>query len=162
MSEIYLGKYEHSLDSQGRVSIPSDWRSASSGETGFVLFNGHGNSLLLFPMAVFSQFVDKVRGGSFASYELQELLCWVGERTRKCICDKQGRVKLDKAMLDACGVDSHLELIGAVTHIRLRSTQSEGDESPVKTQSFFNKLQELSKDSGSEFLRMLADNCGEK
>jgi len=162
MSEIYLGKFEHALDSQNRVSIPSDWRGTSAVETAFVLFQGYANSLLLFPMEVFSQFVDKVRGGSFASYELQELLTWVGERTRKCVCDKQGRIKLDRAMLNAGGVGAQLELVGAVTHIRLRAPQGECAVGESGNQAFFNKLQELAQDNQSEFIQLVADSFKRK
>ena len=59
MNEIYLGRFEHSLDSQGRVAIPSEWREPVAESTGFVLFHGRGDTLLLFPVSVFMQFVEK-------------------------------------------------------------------------------------------------------
>lgn len=161
MNELYLGKFEHSLDSQGRVAIPSEWREPVAESTGFVLFHGRGETLLLFPVSVFMQFVDKVRGGAFASAELQDLLSWVGERTRKCQCDKQGRVKLDKAMLEACGISNQLEMVGAVTHIKLRVPEKQ--ENPgSRDDEYFARLQKFADNDNSDFLKLLSGAIGGK
>ncbi len=156
---FYLGRYEHALDAQFRVAIPSEWRGGDA--CAFILFKGHDRTLTLFPVEVFMQFVDRVRGGSFASFEIQELLAWVGERTRKCQCDKQGRVKLDKEMLDACGIGSQLELVGAITHILIRAPRT-AEESLTRDDAFFAKLKEFSGDSGSDFLRGLLGSVDKK
>ncbi|MDD4817079.1 MAG: hypothetical protein PHI85_03815 [Victivallaceae bacterium] len=156
---FYLGRYEHSLDAQYRVAIPSEWRDGDA--CAFILFKGHDRTLTLFPVEVFMEFVNRVRGGSFASFEIQELLAWVGERTRRCQCDKQGRVKLDKDMLDACGIGSQLELVGAVTHILMRAPRMPGD-SEVRDNAFFAKLKEFSGDGGSDFLRGLLASVDKK
>ncbi len=161
MNEIYLGRFEHSLDSQGRVAIPSEWREPVAESTGFVLFHGRGDTLLLFPVSVFMQFVEKVRGGAFASVELQELLSWVGERTRRCQCDKQGRVKLDKAMLDSCGIANQLEMVGAVTHIKLR-VPAKKEDSGSRDEEFFARLQEFADNGSSDFLKLLSGAIGGK
>ena len=161
MNDIYLGKFEHALDTQGRVSIPSEWRDPVAETTGFVLFHGQDKTLMLFPVAVFAQFVDKVRGGSFASTKLQKLLRWVGERTRRCQCDKQGRIKLDRSMADACGIVSQVELVGAVTHIALSAPG--GDVSGAgQDGEFFEELQGLAQDSSSDVLRVMLESLGGK
>ena len=158
---FYLGRYEHSLDAQYRVAIPSEWRDGDA--CAFILFKGHDRTLTLFPVEVFMAFVNRVRGGSFASFEIQELLAWVGERTRRCQCDKQGRVKLDKEMLDACGIGfANLSLVGAVTHILDARPRMPGT-SEARDNTFFAKLKEFfRRDGGSDFLRGLLASVDKK
>jgi len=162
MSEpIYLGKFQHTLDGQCRVSIPSEWREADDGPVNYVLFKGRGEALMLFPSDTFLEFVGRVRGGAFASDELQELLSWVGERTRRCQCDKQGRVKLDRAMLDDCGIGEKLELVGAVTHMALRAPQASGVEAG-RDDKFFAMMRGFAGSDGADAARVLASALGLK
>ena len=53
---VFLEKFEHTLDAQCRVSLPSEWRSRD-GETELVLIPTRGAALLLLPMATFMEFV---------------------------------------------------------------------------------------------------------
>ena len=161
MNDIYLGKYEHALDTQGRISIPSEWRDPVTEATVFVLYHGQGNALMLFPLAVFNQFVDKVRRDSFTNPALQRALRVVGERTRRCQCDKQGRIKLDRAMIDECGIGTQVELTGAVTYIAL-DAPGRGASDSGQGSEFFEELQGLVKDSGSDVLQHMLESLGGK
>ncbi|MEA4863690.1 MAG: hypothetical protein AB7F40_12270 [Victivallaceae bacterium] len=162
MSElIYLGKFQHVLDGQSRVSIPSEWREAEDGPANYVLFRGRGDALIMFPSETFLEFVGRVRGGAFASDELQELLAWVGERTRRCQCDKQGRVKLDRTMLDDCGIGDKLELVGAVTHMLLRAPQVSEPE-VGRDEKFFARMREFAGTDGADAVKVLASALGLK
>jgi len=153
--QTFLGKFGHALDAQNRVAIPSEWRGSGADPPVFVLFHGRHDRLMLFPESVFNHFVERVRGGSFASDELQELLAWVGEKTRRCPCDKQGRVKLDRDLLTRCGIADQLELVGAVTHILLRAPRPDGSGDASRDEKFFDKMRAFADDNGVDFIRAL-------
>lgn len=115
---LYLGEYTHALDSQSRVSLPSEWRSRD-GETELVLIPAQGKALLLLPIATFIEFVEKLKSQAIANPKIQMAFAFLGANSRQCRCDKQGRLALDRKMLEKIGVSGQLQLIGAVTHIRL-------------------------------------------
>lgn len=124
MDEVfYFGMFEHSLDSQGRVAIPSEWRRRE-GETRFILFQGTEHDLLLFPFESFRNFLIKAQKVSFANPAAQRALQQFGARARECRCDKQGRIRLEKMHLDAVDITDQVKMIGGVTHIKMCAPKS--------------------------------------
>ncbi len=116
---VFFGDYDHVLDAQGRVSLPSEWRKRDD-ETEMVLFPAQGGKTLqLFPIETFTEFLEKARKQSIANPKMQKAFAMVGARARMCRCDKHGRMALDRKMLDGIGVKGQLKLIGALTHIQL-------------------------------------------
>ncbi|UKI30145.1 MAG: hypothetical protein L6W00_19440 [Lentisphaeria bacterium] len=74
---------------------------------------------------------------------------YLGSRSRQCRCDKQGRIALDRKMLDEIGVGTQLKLIGAVTHIRLTAPENwvvPDDEASLNM--YLDEIQKVSDDSG--------------
>lgn len=138
---FYSGSYEHSLDAQSRLTIPSDWRNA--GDTRLIMLPGRANDLLLYPFATFREFLQKAGRLSLANRELQEALARIGERARDCRCDKQGRIKIDKAMLDSIGVKSQLKMIGCLTHIKLCAVENWNHSDSASDDTYFDELKKI-------------------
>ena len=55
---FYVGNYDHVLDAQGRVTLPSEWRSKDQ-ETELVMIPARDNALLLLPLATMMEFAAK-------------------------------------------------------------------------------------------------------
>ena len=115
---FFSNEFEHVLDSQNRISIPSEWRQKEA-ETRFIMLPGGNHDLVLFPFEAFSAFLIKARNLAFANRHLQAALAKIGAKCRDCRCDKQGRIKLDRQLLDSIGVGNKVKLVGAITHIKL-------------------------------------------
>ncbi len=115
---LFLGEFDHSLDAQCRVTIPSDWRRADDA-SGFVLLPARDQALVLLPTGVFKEFLLKARKLAVANPKVQMAFARIGAKARQCRCDRQGRMALDRKMLDGIGVASQLKLLGALNHIRL-------------------------------------------
>ncbi|MBQ9776128.1 MAG: hypothetical protein IJW17_08865, partial [Lentisphaeria bacterium] len=96
-SGLYVGSYTHTLDSQCRVSLPSEWRNRA-GETSLMLLPASGDALQLQPMEIFTEFVSKLKNKAVANPKIQMALSFLGANARICRCDKQGRISLDRAM----------------------------------------------------------------
>lgn len=139
---FFFGEYEHSLDSQGRLAIPREWRQ--EGETRLILLPGRDNDLLLFPFATFREFLQKAGKLSLANRELQAALAKIGARARDCRCDKQGRIKIDKNMLNSIGVTGQLKMIGALTHIKLCSIENWQSSENLGDDAYLDEFQKIS------------------
>ena len=118
MPDLFVGEFDHVLDAQGRVSLPSDWRSRD-GETELMMIPTRDKALLLLPVATFFEFIGKVGKMAIANPGMQRALAYLGSQSRRCRCDKQGRMALDRAKLEEAGIKDELKLAGAVTHIRI-------------------------------------------
>ena len=151
---FFFGTYEHALDGQGRVAIPSEWRR-SEGETRLILFQGADADLLLFPFESFRDFLIKAQKVSFADPDAQRALQRFGARARDCRCDKQGRIRLEKAHLDAVGITGQVMMVGGVTHIKLCAPNNwNPNESSTESSAEIKKINE----SDTEFLKQLMNH----
>lgn len=138
---LFVGNYDHVLDAQGRVSLPSDWRNKDQ-ETELVMIPTRDQALLLLPMATFMEFVSKAGKLAIANPKMQMALAYLGSASRRCRCDKQGRMALDREKLDSIGVKKNLKLIGAVTHIRICAP--ENWKQPDNPDDYLNEIQQVS------------------
>ena len=114
--DIFVGEYDHVLDAQGRVSLPSEWRNKER-ETELMMIPGHDRTLQLLPLATFMDFAGKAGKNAIFDRQWQFNLRKLGSVSRRCRCDKQGRMALDRAMLNSIGVDKKLKLIGSISYI---------------------------------------------
>ncbi len=154
----FWGSYEHALDTQGRLAIPSEWRSKDV-ENRFVLFPSGDGALLLFPMEIFGEFIAAVRKQPF-NMQLQSALAWLGSQSRKLVCDKQGRIKLEKEMLTKAGIsDNNIRLVGAISHIRLCSQEAFETLQARPGSEYLEELQK-SGDQAADAMRILGDFFG--
>lgn len=144
---FFFGEHEHALDSQGRLTIPSEWRQ--NGETRLILLPGRDNDLLLFPYATFREFLLKAGKLSLANRELQAALARIGARARDCRCDKQGRIKLDKSMLEGIGISGQLKMIGALTHIKICSVENWQKAENRGDDAYLDELQKITESVNS-------------
>lgn len=140
--ELYFSnEFEHSLDSQGRIAIPRQWRR-KDGENRFFLAPGRDNILLLIPFETFKDFLDKARRISFANAKMSLALARFGSKGQDCKCDKQGRVPIPQRLMDYAGLENHVVLVGAITHVQIwqpaRWSGMQGDE-----ESCFDILEEI-------------------
>ena len=145
---LFLGEFEHSLDPQGRLTLPKDWRN-SNGDTALVMIPARDQALLLLPVAAFLEFVERARKFAIANAKLQAAFAYLGSRSRECRCDKQGRIALDRKMLDEVGIASQLKLIGAVTHIRICAPEQWHVPDPAAAAEYLNEIDRLSEDGGA-------------
>lgn len=153
---LFLGNYDHALDTQGRVSLPSDWREKDK-ETELVMIPARSNALLLLPISIFMEFCGKAAKLAIANPKMQMALAYLGSESRRCRCDKQGRIALDKEKLASIGVDRKLKLIGAVNHIRICSP--ENWQLPENPDECLNEIQQVS-EGGDDFAGLLQGVLG--
>jgi len=157
---FFCGEFEHTLDSQCRVSIPSEWRR-KSGETRLILFPGREKDLLLLPFESFRDFLNAARKAAFASRSAQEALAHIGARVRDCRCDKQGRIKIDRELLDRAGITDQLKMVGAFTHIKLCAPQFWSKE-PANDDVYLDEFQKMIGENGGDLMRLLENLGGKK
>jgi len=115
----FFGEFEHSLDSQRRVAIPSNWRKEK--KTKFILVQGRHNAIYLLPPYIFNDFIAKVRKVSFADAASALALVRIGSVSQECECDSQGRISIPQKLIEQSGLKDQVVLVGSVTMIQIWS-----------------------------------------
>ena len=156
---FFCRDYTHALDSQYRVTLPSAWRGEDGGPH-LVLFPGRDRDLLLFPYSMFREFLVRARSSALANPAVQAALAQIGRVVRDIRPDKQGRIKLEKEMLEAIGVENQLVMIGAITHIRLCAPQNWQPVELLDAGSFLDEVQKLNEGDGDGLSALMAKLMG--
>jgi MraZ protein len=123
----FKGKYEHSVDDKGRVSLPSKVRKNLSPEAmdSFVITRGYEASLDLYPMDVWNQFEEQLRSNLNVHREqdrlyVRTLMMWAQEVG----LDKQSRIMLPHDLMQIAGISTQVVIIGALEKIELWSPEN--------------------------------------
>ena len=116
----YMGEFEHSLDAQRRMAIPTCWRR-KEGDNIFYLLPGRHNALQLIPSESFQELLTKARKVSFADPDASLALARLGAMAQECKCDRQGRFAIPQKLIDYAGLSEAAVMIGALTTIQIWS-----------------------------------------
>jgi len=125
MADIfYAGEFEHAIDAQRRIAIPSAWRSGADGGR-FCLLPGRHQTLQLVPYEHFhAQLLEKARKVSFADADASLALARLGALAQECRCDKQGRIPLPQRLMEYAGLRENAVLVGALTTVQVWSPEA--------------------------------------
>ncbi len=111
ISPHLLWEFVFSLDAQGRVAIPSEWRG---GIRYFYVIPGKNATLQLYPESTFEErIMSKLKKLSPANEEDLQKLRWFGSRMMKGECDKQGRIQLPAILIEYAKLKKKVALIGS-------------------------------------------------
>jgi len=117
----FLGTYKHSIDHKGRVSIPSRFRRALSGdaEETFVIVRGLDSCVALFPLDEWRRTEERLRAKDpsdekFRRYQRTMLL-----NASYGALDAQGRVAIPPALLSIASLKKDAVVYGVLDHIEI-------------------------------------------
>ena len=125
-----------------------------------VLFPGRDRDLLLFPYAMFREFLIRARSSALANPAAQAALAQIGRVVRDIRPDKQGRIKLEKEMLQSIDVNRELMIIGAITHIKLCAPQNWNPVELGDAGVFLDEVQKLNQNDAEGLSALLARVTG--
>ena len=122
----FKGKYEHSVDDKGRVSLPSKLRKALSPEANdsFVVTRGYENSLVLYPLDEWNRYEQQMKTGLNAHREedrlfMRTIMMWAQD----VALDRQARIMLPQELMDIAGISTQVVSIGALEKIEIWSPE---------------------------------------
>ena len=151
----FLGEFEHAIDSQRRVAIPSEWR-LKEGDGRFVLLPARGGSLQLMPFEEFdNSILSKARRLSLASEKDMKDLAELGSRAQICECDKQGRVQISQKLAAYAGLKDKAAMIGSLSYIQIWTPEARAKSLGGDEDRFFDVFERMNKtaDDLSDALR---------
>lgn len=115
---MFLGEFTHSLDSKGRLTIPSKFRDALV--PGLVVTRNPGGScLLLVPMPEWETIAGRVSALPLTdrrSALLRRALFSAAEDLKP---DRQGRILVSQRLRDFAHIESDVVVAGMNTHVEL-------------------------------------------
>ncbi len=114
---MFLGTHEPRLDDKGRLVLPSKFREALA--PGVVLTKGQDRSVVLWPLAAFSLYAEKLREASRNDARVRSYLRVFFSSAFDETPDKQGRITIATALREYAQLQKDLVVVGADTTIEI-------------------------------------------
>ncbi len=141
---MFIGEYNHSVDTKGRLSIPAKFRD-NLGE-GFILTKGLDNCLFVYPLDEWKIFEDKLKQLPMANRDARSFVRFFFAGATECEFDNQGRIRIPINLRDHASIKKEAVIIGVATRLEIWSTEewtSYNDEITSSYDEIALKMQEL-------------------
>ncbi len=141
---MFRGRFSHTIDAKGRVSIPSGFRLElqTRSEQPPIVTNGMTNAgpcLWLYPYDDWCEFETRIHKHAAVDLDAQAYERFMVGGCNPCPIDGQGRILLPALMRDYAHLEHDVMIAGVGTRIELWN-QSMFEEGHAKTQADFQRI----------------------
>lgn len=114
---MFLGEYNHSLDTKGRVIVPSKFRD-DLGEK-CVITKGLDGCLFVYPMAQWAELFEKLQQLPLTKRDVRAFVRTFLAGASEVECDKQGRIAIPQNLQQYAALDKGVMIIGVADRLEL-------------------------------------------
>ena len=118
---MFMGEYNHTIDTKGRLIIPSKFRELLGEQ--FVVTRGLDGCLFLFPMNEWQAYEEKLRKLPMADKNARAFSRFFTAGATLCDIDKQGRALIPATLREFAKIDKDVILAGLLNRIELWSKE---------------------------------------
>lgn len=122
---MFRGRFEHTLDSKGRLSIPSRFRETLNElYDSRLVVTTYNNRLVAYPFAEWRRLEEKVLALPQFHKDTRALVTHFYSKAIDCAIDKLGRVLIPQSMRDHAKLERDVILVGALRYIEIWDKES--------------------------------------
>jgi len=118
---MFLGRYEHTIDEKGRITIPSKYRE-ELGNAAYVTQGFDGN-LQIFPPDLFELMASRVRSMSFLDANSRRLRRIIFANAERVTFDSAGRILLPTFLRETANLKETAIVVGGGDYFELWSPE---------------------------------------
>ena len=118
---MFMGEYSHTIDTKGRLIIPSKFRE-ELGET-FVVTKGLDGCLFVFSDEEWKAFEIKLKSLPLTNKNARQFARFFVAGATPCELDKQGRILLPATLREFAGLEKDVVLTGMLNRIEIWSKE---------------------------------------
>jgi len=121
---MFIGEFQHSIDSKGRLIIPSKFREGLGDS--FVLTKGLDDCLFVYPLNEWKNFEEKLKSLPVSSKDARAFVRFFFSGATECELDKQGRILLPANLREHSKIEKDAVIIGVSTRVEIWSKEKWG------------------------------------
>lgn len=139
---MFMGEYNHTIDTKNRLIIPSKFREALGEE--FVITKGLDGCLFVYDHAEWTAFEEKLKSLPLTNKDARTFVRFFLAGAASVEVDKQGRVLVPSVLKEFAGINKDVVLIGVASRIEIWSKERWDDESAYEdVESIAEHMSEL-------------------
>jgi MraZ protein len=118
---MFVGRYEHSIDEKGRMTIPARFREAL--ETGAYITMGFDHNLVVYTTSYFNIISEKVREMSNTDPKTRQLRRLLFSKAALLEFDKAGRILIPQFLRDSVDIHDNAIVTGVGDYFEIWSPE---------------------------------------
>jgi transcriptional regulator MraZ len=118
---MFRGCFEHTVDSKGRVSVPSKFRDiiADRYDGSLVLAMDYDKCITVYPLEEWERLEEKIKTLSMMKQEVKDFRRFLLSSATECELDKQGRILIPQTHREHAGIAKSVMLVGIIDKIEI-------------------------------------------
>jgi MraZ protein len=118
---MFRGKFKHSLDEKGRLSLPSKFREVLRVKYGTeaLIVTNMPECLVVYPVSEWKKMEENLLKLPFGMKEAREFLRYFLGSAEECEPDKQGRILLPQSLREEIRVEKEVMLLGMLSYFEI-------------------------------------------
>lgn len=117
MKQMFMGEYNHALDSKGRLIVPAKFREA--GGDHFVVTKGMDNCLFMFTEEKWEAVVESISHLPLTNKDARRFSRFMLGSAGECEIDKQGRILIPGTLRAFAALEKDVVLVGVGSRIEI-------------------------------------------
>jgi MraZ protein len=140
---MFIGEYQHAVDSKNRMIIPSKFREGLGSK--FVLTKGLDGCLYAYTMEEWSILEEKLKKLPLTNKDARAFVRFFFSGANEIDIDKQGRALIPQNLLEYAGIVKDIVSIGVSTRIEIWNSEKwdEYNNSNIDFDGIAEKMSEL-------------------
>ncbi|CDI49769.1 division/cell wall cluster transcriptional repressor MraZ [Clostridium tetani] len=140
---MFIGEYNHGVDSKNRIIIPSKFRE-ELGES-FILTKGLDNCLYIYPMEEWRILEEKLKKLPLTNKDARAFVRFFFSGANEISIDKQRRALIPQNLIKYANINKDIVSIGVATRIEIwgREKWEEYNDANIDYEQIAEKMSEL-------------------
>ena len=140
---MFIGEYQHALDSKNRIIVPSKFRIELGDE--FILTKGLAGCLYAYPMNEWKLLEEKLKKLPLTNRDARAFVRFFFSGANEITVDKQGRALIPQNLIEYASIDKEIVSIGVSTRLEIwsKTKWNEYNESDMDMDGIAEKMSEL-------------------
>lgn len=140
---MFIGEYQHALDSKNRIIIPAKFREKLGSK--FVMTKGLDGCLYAYPMDEWAKLEEKLKALPLTNKNARAFVRFIFSGAAEIEIDKQGRALIPQNLIEYAGIIKEIVTIGVLSRIEIWSKEkwSEYNDQNIDYNEIAEKMSEL-------------------
>ncbi len=118
---MFMGEYNHTIDTKGRVIIPSKFREILGDE--FVVTKGLDGCLFVYDMKEWTVFEEKLKSLPITNKDARQFARFFLAGAAAVETDKQGRILVPNVLREFADLNKDVVLVGVASRVEIWSKE---------------------------------------
>ncbi|WP_058307915.1 division/cell wall cluster transcriptional repressor MraZ [Gracilibacillus massiliensis] len=131
---MFMGEYQHNIDTKGRIIVPSKFRDGLGEQ--FVITRGLDQCLFAYPMNEWHQLEEKLKKLPLTKKDARAFTRFFFSGAVECELDKQGRINIPAPLRKYASIEKECAVIGVSNRVEFWADDKWNDFVDVSEESF--------------------------